>query len=758
MTEQRWRIEVGGIVQGVGFRPFVYCRARELELAGWVRNSPAGVEIQVQGGPERLQRFREQLEHAAPPLAVITALTVTAVATERDAAGFAILPSTGGERSVQIAPDCAVCPDCLRELSDPADRRFRHPFITCTNCGPRYSIVTGIPYDRPLTTMAPFPLCPACRAEYDDPADRRFHAQPVACPACGPRLALTALDGTPLPGDPVAEAARLLQEGGILAVKGIGGYHLAVDAGNEAAVAELRRRKKRDEKPFALMTPDLATAHRLVQIDRTAEKLLAGPESPIVLLPRRDGIPIADGVAPGSGYLGLMLPYTPLHHLLLGDRFTALVMTSGNRSDEPVVCRDDDARLRLAGIADAVLGHDREIHARSDDSVLRLFRGEPLFIRRARGYVPRPVRLPADQPAVLAAGGELKGAACLTRGADAFLTPHIGDLQNALTLEAYRGVIDHLAGILEIRPQLCAHDLHPDYLSTVYARERGLPCIAVQHHHAHMAACMAEHRLEGDVIGVIFDGTGLGTDGTVWGGEFLAGGYTAFRRLGHFRPVPLPGGDAAVREPYRMALAHLHDRYGADLFDLPLPVLERIPAADRPLFLTVLARRLNAPLTSSCGRLFDGVAALLGVRATVSHDGQAAMELEALAERGNPELPPYPFDIVADNGCRTIDFRPTVQRIVESQLAGLPLPDIARRFHGTVALAAAELCRQIGAETGLDRVVLSGGAFQNRLLSEGLCDLLEARGFTVHTHRLVPPNDGGLALGQAVIAGRTVDR
>ncbi len=754
MTERRLHIQVSGIVQGVGFRPFVFCCARDLGLSGWVRNTPAGVEVELQGESAALDRFRHALEHDAPPLAVITSVTDQEL-PPGPCAGFTILPSAGGERSVQIAPDCAVCPDCLRELFDPADRRYRHPFITCTNCGPRYSIVTGIPYDRPLTTMAPFPLCDACRAEYGDPADRRFHAQPVACPDCGPRLSLTLMDGTSLTGDQVESAAALLQAGKILAVKGIGGYHLATDACNGSAVAELRRRKKRDEKPFAVMVPDLATVHRLAHCDRTAEKLLTGPESPIVLLRRRDGIPVVDGVAPGSGYLGIMLPYAPLHHLLVRGRFTALVMTSGNLSDEPVVCRDDDARRRLAGIADAVLCHDREIHAKSDDSVLRVFRGEPLFIRRARGYVPRPVRLPGVQPQVLAVGGELKGAVCLTRGADAFLSPHIGDLQNAATFDAFRETIDHLASILEIRPQVCAHDLHPDYLSTGYATELALPGIAVQHHHAHMASCMAEHRLEGEVIGVIFDGTGLGPDGTVWGGEFLSGGYTGFRRLGHFRQVPLPGGDAAVREPYRMALAHLFELYGAALFDLPLPVLETVPAGDRPLFLTMLERRLNAPLTSSCGRLFDGVASLLGLRTTVSHDAQAAMELEALAEGGNPELPPYPFEIVEENGCRVIDFRPAIQRVVDALLAGLATADIARRFHGTVALASAELCRRIGDDTGLNRVVLSGGAFQNRLLAEGVCELLEARGFQVFTHRLVPPNDGGLALGQAVIAGRT---
>ncbi len=559
----RRRFVVAGIVQGVGFRPFVYRLARTYGLSGWVRNTPAGVEAEVQGTPDALARFSSSLASEAPPLAVITSIGSDEI-PPIDERVFSIISSGTGVAAAQIAPDSALCDDCLRELFDPADRRYRYPFITCTNCGPRYSIITGIPYDRPKTTMAGFPLCPDCLAEYHDPGDRRFHAQPVACPICGPQVRLLDSSGALLgeKDSALRRSAELLQEGAILAVKGIGGYHLAVDACNPEAVKRLRERKKRDEKPFAVMAADLATANRLALLGEMEQRLLTGPESPIVIVRKAPGCPVSPLVAPNNGWLGLMLPYAPLHHLLfaphpaiLSPSFTALVMTSANISDEPICFEDRDALQRLAGIADYFLVHDRPIHIREDDSVIRVFQDRPLFYRRARGYAPRAIRLPFNVPPLLAVGAELKGAICLAHGEWAFLSQHIGDLQNSSTYNSFRRTIEHLSTVLEITPTTAACDLHPDYLSSVHAVESGLPVVTVQHHHAHMAACMAENGLEGETIGIVFDGTGLGDDGTIWGGEFLVGGYGGFRRAAHFRPLPLPGGEVAGREPWRRARA-----------------------------------------------------------------------------------------------------------------------------------------------------------------------------------------------------------
>ncbi len=718
-----------------------------------MQNTPAGVLLEAEGASGSVAGFLRRLAEEAPPLAVITGLAASEVPTAGGEA-FAILASGDGARQVQIAPDGDVCPDCLGELFDPADRRYRYPFITCTNCGPRYSIITGIPYDRQNTTMAGFPLCAACRAEYEEPANRRFHAQPNACPVCGPQLRLLDGGGRALPGDPLAMAIRLLQDGRIVAVKGIGGFHLAVDASNDAAVAELRRRKRRDEKPFAVMVADLAAAATIARLDPLEERLLSGVERPIVLLGKRPGRSIAPLVAPGNGYFGVMLPATPLQHLLLHDNFKALVMTSGNLSDEPIAYADVEAQERLAGIADCFLTHNREIMTRSDDSVIRVFQGNPLFLRRSRGYVPRGITLPSSQPAVLAVGAELKGAICLTRGNQAFLSQHLGDLQNAATMEAFVETVSHLRQTLEISPELLAHDLHPDYLSTGYALAcDDLPKLAVQHHHAHMASCMAEHRLEGETIGVIFDGTGYGSDGTIWGGEFLLGDYLGFQRKGFLCPVPLPGGDAAVREPFRMTLSHLYRLYGAALFELPLPFLDAIAATERPIYLAALERQINAPLTSSCGRLFDAVAALLGLRSRIAYEGQAAIELEALAELAATDRV-YPFAITAGEAGAVLDFGPMLRGLVEGVIAGAERELLARAFHNTVTAAVAEMCEVIRSDCRVNRVVLSGGVFQNKLLSEGICNALAGRGFKVYSQRLAPPNDGGVALGQAVIAGR----
>ncbi len=805
----RRRHMISGIVQGVGFRPFVFKVARELGLTGWVRNSPAGVEIEIQGSDAGLVSFSNALENNIPPLAVITSHTCEDISPISDSC-FSILPSTGGEPAIQIAPDSAVCQDCLRELFDPDDRRYRYPFITCTNCGPRYSIITGIPYDRPKTTMAAFPLCSDCLKEYQDPMDRRFHAQPIACPVCGPQMRL--VKAAPLPTSPcwgeeinslprrgrvgegecseavegdkaIIQAIKLLKDGSILAIKGIGGYHLAVDACNQEAVQRLRTRKKRDEKPFAVMAADIAAAHSLAVLDDTEERLLTSPESPIVIVRKRPGSPLSDLVAPANGWIGLMLPYAPLHHLLFKGQenamalslasgalphdpaFQTLVMTSGNISDEPVAYEDHDALKRLAEIADYFLLHDRPIHIRSDDSVMRVFQDRPLFYRRARGYAPRAVRLPFQCRPILAAGAELKGAVCLADRELAFLSQHIGDLQNDSTCDSFRHTITHLSELLEIKPEIIACDLHPDYLSTRFAEDSGLPLIQVQHHHAHLAACMAENGLDGTTIGVILDGTGYGTDGTIWGGEFLVGGYSGYQRASRFRPIRLPGGDAAVREPWRMALSYLYDALGADAFSIAPQLTERLTERELSLFTGMLERGINSPLTSSCGRLFDAVAALLNIRHFVSYDGQAAIELEALAENAETEFPPvslcqsgkYNYEISSKEVAPIeLNFSPMFPEILADMAAGIQQAVIARRFHTTVASAVVDVCLLIRDSSGLERVVLSGGVFQNRLLSKMIYTSLGLKGFTVFTHHLVPPNDGGIALGQAAIAAHAL--
>ena len=718
-------------------------------MTGWVRNTPAGVELELQGAGDTLDTFNGRLQSELPPLAVISQLEQHELPEQIKESGFVILASSDGKREAQIAPDTALCADCLRELFDPADRRYRHPFITCTNCGPRWTIVTGIPYDRPLTTMAGFPFCPACQAEYQDPRDRRFHAQPIACPACGPQLSLL-----PEHPQPLARATDLLQQGQIVAIKGLGGFHLAVDAANDQAVARLRQFKQRDEKPFAVMVPDLATARQLAELSAMEERLLVGPEAPIVIVRRRVGATLSPLVAPGSHWVGLLLAYTPLHQLLFADSgLAALVMTSANAADEPMVCTDDEAISSLSGVADAILTHNRPIQVRTDDSVLRVFQGRPLFYRRSRGYVPRPVLLPYDAGQVLAVGAELKTTVCLTRGQQAFVSQHIGDLKNEATLDTFRQTIRHLQELLEIQPAVVACDLHPDYLSTRYAEGCNLPLIKIQHHHAHLAACMAENGLDGDLIGVIFDGTGLGDDGTVWGGEFLVGGYDRVERAGHLKQVRLLGGDAAAREPWRMVLAWLHAVYGERVWQLP--VLPLLAPAEQQLLQAMLERGLYAPLTSSVGRLFDAAALLTGAAVRNSFDGQAAMLLEALAEsaRVAAELPE--IQLVQQGAAPfQLDAAPVLAGLLNGMKKGVASAELALGFHGAVSSAVVAGCKLIRQVRGHERVVLSGGVFQNRLLSEMVYTSLAGEGFTVFSHRLVPPNDGGICLGQAVIAAR----
>ncbi len=744
MTRRHFTIT--GIVQGVGFRPFVFRLATELRLTGWVRNSPAGVEIELQGAEGQLQSFVRRLPTELPPLAVISSFESRDLPVLPDESGVAILPSSDGRREAQIAPDTAICADCRHELFDPTDRRYRHPFITCTNCGPRFTIVTGIPYDRPLTTMAAFPLCPACEQEYRDPSNRRFHAQPIACPDCGPRLSLL-----PPHSEPLAHAAALLRQGRIVAVKGLGGYHLAVDAASDAAVARLRQRKQRDEKPFAVMVRDMDQARALALLTEMEERLLSGPEAPIVILRRRPEAAVSALIAPGSLWIGLMLPYTPLHQLLFAESgLHALVMTSANAADEPMVIDEAEAQLKLTSVADAILTHNRPIAVRIDDSVQRVFEGQPLFYRRSRGYVPRPVRLPFEAGQILAVGAELKNTICLTRGSQGFASQHIGDLKNEATLETFQQTITHLSDILEIRPALVACDQHPDYLSTRYAEGLGLPLVRVQHHHAHLASCMAENGLDGELIGVIFDGTGLGDDGTIWGGEFLVGGYGGVERVGHLKKVRLPGGDAAAREPWRMAVSWLYGTCGDEVWQSRgMPALT---AAEQQAVVTMLERGLNAPFTSSVGRLFDAAAFLAGIARYNSFDGQAGMALEALAETGGETEPlPYRFSV---EGPFQLDLTEALLLMPKRLEAGEGVAELARAFHATLAVAVAEGCAKIRHVTGLDRVVLSGGVFQNRLLTEMVYTHLTRKQFTVCLHRLLPPNDGGICLGQAAVAAR----
>ena len=757
-------------MQGVGFRPFVYALATRLGLAGWVGNDVDGVFAEVEGPAEAVEKFLFSVQAGAPPLARVERVSARALAP-LGAAGFAIVASgQAGQRRALVSADSATCADCLRELADPADRRFGYPFINCTNCGPRFTIVRDVPYDRPLTTMAAFTMCPACAAEYHDPADRRFHAQPTCCPACGPRLWLRDRGGADLAGaasgaggEPaagvLAAAARALRAGRVLAVKGLGGYHLAADATSQDAAARLRARKHREDKPFAVMVGDLAAARALCQVDATAERVLASAARPIVLLPRRPGrpAPVADAVAPGNRYLGLMLPYTPLHHLLLRDVAVPLVLTSGNVSDEPIAYTDDDALSRLGGIADGFLGHDRAIHIAADDSVVRPLRGRVTMLRRSRGYVPEPlpVRGRFRRP-VLACGAELKNTFCLGSEDRAFLSHHIGDLENYETLRSFTEGIEHFGRLFGITPQLVAHDLHPEYLSTKYAMDlAGAALVGVQHHHAHIASCLADNGEDGPVIGVAFDGTGYGTDGSLWGGEFLLADLAGFERAGHLAGAPMPGGTAAIRQPWRMAAAYLDAAYP----DGRLDALDRLPVAarQRRSWADVLAmsrRGINAPVTSSAGRLFDAVAALVGVRDSISYEGQAAVELEQRAAAAWAAVPPSGTyrAAITPGAPLTVAGADLFRAAAEDLLDGQPADVIAARFHHGVAAMIVEVCLLLRESSGLGTVALSGGVFQNVLLLETAAGLLEGSGFRVLTHSRVPPNDGGISLGQAVVA------
>jgi hydrogenase maturation protein HypF len=761
----RTAVRVEGIVQGVGFRPFVYGLATRLGLGGLVGNDADGVFAEIEGDPAAVARFLVLLERESPPLARIDKVTTREV-TPAGSAAFAIAPSpaAGRSRRALVSADTATCADCLAELADPGDRRYGYPFINCTNCGPRFTIVTDVPYDRAATTMAGFAMCPPCAAEYHDPADRRFHAQPTCCPACGPRLRLEHSDGTPA-GDPtagpIAAAAALLRAGQVLAVKGLGGYHLAADAGSAAAAAALRQRKHREDKPFAVMVAGVAAARRLCEVSEAAAGLLTSARRPIVLLPRRPiaaGEPaaVAPAVAPGNRQLGIMLPYTPLHHLLLRDLAGPMILTSGNVSDEPIAFADADARHRLAGIADAVLAHDRAIHIRTDDSVVRVFRGAPAVLRRSRGYVPEPlpVPVPFTRP-VLACGAELKSTFCLGARGHAFLSHHIGDLENAETLRSFTEGIDHFRRLFDIEPQVIAHDLHPDYLSTGHAARlaelTGAELAGVQHHHAHIASCLADNGETGPVIGVAFDGTGYGPDGTIWGGEFLIADLAGYRRAAHLEPVPMPGGAAAIRQPWRMAASYLAAAYAGGAGPPGLAVRARNERAWGTIA-AMAERGINAPLTSSAGRLFDAVAALLGVRDAITYEGQAAIELEQLADPAEPGCYRAFVGRAAGGDPLRIAGADLVRAAAGDLSAGVGTPVIAARFHNGVAALIEDTCVALRDRCGLDAVALSGGVFQNLLLADRVVTALAGRGFRVLTHHRVPCNDGGISLGQAVIA------
>jgi hydrogenase maturation protein HypF len=754
------------VVQGVGFRPFVYTQALRLGLSGFVLNNSVGVVIEVEGEEQALANFQRALSKGAPPLARIVAITSERVPLRYESSFVIIHSEAGEERRALISPDTATCADCLREIYDTSDRRYLYPFTNCTNCGPRFTITQDVPYDRDKTTMRIFPMCPACQQEYTDPLNRRFHAQPNACPACGPQVALLSKDGhgqlSPIENsDPIDEAARLLSKGAILAIKGLGGYHLSCDALHVAAVQRLRHRKHREAKPFALMVPDIETARQICHVGDAEADLLRSRLRPIVLLRQRDRCPVAPAVAPAYQTLGIMLPYTPLHHLLLSafhavhepDKPVVLVMTSGNLSDEPIAYKDDDARERLSSIADSMLTHNRAIHMRCDDSVVRIAAGGEQFFRRSRGYAPEPIVMALDLPVpILACGAHLKNTFCLAKGRQAFLSHHVGDLENLETLISFREGIEHFHDLFDIMPAAVAYDLHPEYLATKYALDSTIPQkIGVQHHYAHIASVLAEHGLTGPVIGVAADGTGYGTDGAIWGCEIMVADLLNFERLTHLAYMPLPGGEQAIKQPWRMAAAYLDRTYGDAFLSLDIPFVRQLDRSKWYILSQMIAKGINCPRTSSMGRLFDAVAALLLLQTEVLYEGQAAIELEVQATTCTDHLTSYPF-LLHPGQPMQLDVTPVIDAIVKDIAQSMPTATIAKRFHLTVTEMFATTCYDIRKQTELNRVALSGGVFQNQLLLEQLMAHLETMAFEVYINRRVPPNDGGLSLGQLAVA------
>ncbi|HAZ31466.1 MAG TPA: carbamoyltransferase HypF [Dehalococcoidia bacterium] len=751
-TRKLARIRVRGVVQGVGFRPFIFRLAHEHDLTGWVRNTSSEVDIEVEG--EEIDRFLVDLEDKAPPMALIERVTTT-IHPPKGYTEFEIKDSLAQKSEYQlVSPDIATCRECQNEILSPDDRRYHYPFTNCTNCGPRFTIIEDIPYDRARTTMRHFVMCPDCQREYDDPLDRRFHAQPNACPRCGPHLTLVDNQGNPMIcDDPIVTTAGLLKQGRIVAIKGLGGFLLVCDATNSQTVNLLRERKRRPGKPFAVMLPTLEEARRHCVVSREEETLLESCQCPIVLVEWRSDSAISPGVAPGIKYLGIMLPYTPLHHLLLREANLPLVMTSGNLSEEPIARDNDEALRRLIGIADYFLLHNRDIYSRYDDSVYIVEGGSPRAVRRARGYAPYPIFLPFTARRILACGAEEKNTFCLTRENHAFLSQHIGDMENAETLEQFENTIELYQRLFRIQPEVVAHDVHPDYLATKYAlelaeRQPDLKLVPVQHHHAHIVSCLIENGIAGPVIGVAFDGTGYGTDGTIWGGEFLIADWKGFERMGHLEYIPMPGGAAAIKKPYRMALSYLFSLGIAE----GVPLLGRIEPTEVQLIRQQVERKINSPLTSSVGRLFDGVAALAGVRDEINYEAQAAIEMEMLAPKEVHNFGGYPFSITAHQGMRIVKLGELLAAVIDDIKNGVPVPLISARFHHTISEMIVEMCRVLARERGLSQVALSGGVFQNRLLLRLTTSALRAEGFSVLTHRLVPTNDGGISLGQAVVA------
>ncbi|RLB21841.1 MAG: carbamoyltransferase HypF [Deltaproteobacteria bacterium] len=743
-------VEIKGVVQGVGFRPFVYDLALENDLKGWVLNDEKGVTIEIEGKKDRVNKFLSGLS-SPPPIARIekTAILYLSPLGYND---FEIKKSKEGEGKLAlISPDIATCKDCLNELFDPKDRRFRYPFINCTNCGPRFTIIANVPYDRDNTTMSSFTMCPACSSEYHSPSNRRFHAQPNACPECGPTLQLFTNSGKMVTThDPVEETIALLKRGKIVAIKGLGGFHLACDATKEEVVAGLRARKYREDKPFALMCRDLEVVKSLCIVDALSSNLISSRERPIVILPRKIGAKIAPSVAPFQKTLGVMLPYTPLHHLLFGQGVDALVMTSGNVSDEPIVFKDTEAFSRLRNIADFFLVHDREIHTRCDDSVVKPLKETVTFLRRARGFAPFPIKLNKKGKHILACGADLKNTFCLTKGDYAFMSQHIGDMENFETMSSFEQGIELFKQLFQITPEFVVHDLHPDYFSTRYAMGLDVPKkIGVQHHFAHALSCMAEYGSVGPALAIVLDGTGYGEDGTVWGGEFLEVSVQGYTRLGHLKQIPLPGGDKAVWEPWRIAAAYLERIYG-DFQELHIPFVKELDLERWSQLKLAVKARINAPLCSSMGRLFDAVSALLNVRRSVNYEGQAAVELEQMVKEG--ESGEYPFEIFEQKGSFIIDPDPIIEAIVKDIKLKESPSIISTRFHNSIAQVISRMAKKGREETGLSDVFLSGGVFQNTFLLEKAWDILNDNGFRVHIHQQIPPNDGCISLGQAFYA------
>ena len=748
----RLRIRVGGIVQGVGFRPFIYRLASERNLAGYVLNDPAGVDMEVEGRLDAVSAFLTAIVKERPPRARVDTLSAHFVDIE-NGAGFTIRESevTAG-RAVLISPEIATCDDCLRELRDPSDRRFGYPFINCTNCGPRYTIIRDIPYDRAKTTMDVFKMCPECRAEYEDPMNRRFHAEPNACWVCGPAVVLRDGSGVEVPcGDPIGRAADLLAEGKIIAVKGLGGFHLAVDASDDEAVRRLRERKHREEKPLAVMARDVDAVGSFARVGPEEAALLCDSARPIVLLRKRADSPLSEWIAPGNRNVGVMLPYTPVHHLLLARDFRALVMTSGNISEEPIAIDMDDALARLGGIADYYLDHNREILSRCDDSVMRVIDGTTVFLRRSRGYVPLPLELDFSPPSILGCGAHLKNTVAITRGSKVFLSQHIGDLENLAAYDFFNSATERLKRVADTEPSVVAHDLHPDYLSTRRALE--LPAdrrIGVQHHHAHIAGCLGEAGTDGPVIGIALDGTGYGTDGTIWGCEILVATRAEFRREAHLEVVGMPGGERAVLEPWRMAVSHMANAFGDDIGRLDLTGILGVAGDEIHTVRMMLEQNFNCPRTSSCGRLFDAVSSICGIRSRISFEGQAAIELEMAAADGGERS--YPVEIAEAGGMLVISPRAMIRALVGDLAAGVDKGLVSTAFHAWLAASLTKAAVLLRSKHGIDAAVLSGGCFQNELLLSSMKRLLAEAGFKVLINTQVPPNDGGISFGQVVVA------